>query len=58
VSVGTSTLQNDTGKALLPYVSATGAGVGGTGTCEVFFDWIQMQYKKASANTYLDIDDI
>lgn len=58
VSVGTSTLQNDAGKALLPYVSATGAGITGTGTCEVFFDWIQMQYKKASANTYLDIDDI
>ena len=58
VSVGTSALSNDTGTALLPYVSATAGGVAIAGTTSVYFDFIQMQYKKLSANTVLNIDNI
>jgi len=57
-SVGSTSLTNDTGTALIPYVSATAGGVAISGTTSVYFDFIQMQYKKLSANTVLDIDDV
>ena len=58
VSVATNTLQNDSGRALMAYVSATGGGGSNSGTCNVYFDWIALQYKKISANTYLDIETV
>ena len=58
VSVATNTLQNDSGRALMGYVSSTGGGGTNSGTCNVYFDWIALQYKKVVANTYLDIEDV
>jgi hypothetical protein len=49
------TLTQESNKALLPIISLSGGGRGGTGNMETYLDWVSLQFKRPSATSYLSI---
>ena len=49
------TLTQGSGTALMPLVSFSGGGRGGSGTFSTYLDWVSLQFKRPSATSYVSI---
>lgn len=49
------TLTQDSDTALIPVISLSGGGRGGTGDMPTYLDWVSLQFKRPSATSYLSI---
>ena len=49
------TLTQDTDTALIPVISLSGGGRGGTGDMPTYLDWVSLQFKRPSATSYVSI---